>query len=62
MNYCDFFFSCPFPFELDVGEVVMGFCSVDLHTHALASLLIVPSQIERSRLLNVSLLNDLNEI
>ena len=52
LNTC--FFSCPFPFELDVGEIVVGFCSIDLHTHALASLLIVPSQAERSHLLSVS--------
>ena len=49
-----YIFSCPFPFELDVGEIVTSFCSVDLHTHALASLLIVPSRPEKSRLLTVS--------
>ena len=46
--------SCPFPFELDVGEIATGFCAVNLHTHALASLLIVPSQAEKSHLLSVS--------
>ena len=46
--------SCPFPFELDVSEVVTGFCSIGLHTHALASLVVVPSQAERRRMLSVS--------
>lgn len=46
---------CPFPFELNVGAVVRGLCGVGALGHALAAILVIPTQSERQKQVQVSL-------
>ncbi len=46
---------CPFPLELDVNAVIGAFCSVAMRSHALAAVLIIPTQADRSEATQVRL-------